>query len=211
MKKACLWLRVSTDGKGQDPALQQADLEKLCQQRDWEVVQTYKVEESAFGKKPRPQFQGMLENARRGKYNIIVVWSMDRFSREGEWSVMRIIATLQDWNVHFYSFMEPMLDTTGPFAGFLIPLFAWLARQESLRKSSAVKRGMAKAKSEGKALGRPMVAINVNAELVRRLRAEGCSWEEIRKAHPPVRSTSGKKRKPSAGSIRRAFIALSKT
>ena len=205
MKKACLWLRVSTDGKGQDPALQQADLEKLCQQREWEVVQTYKVEESAFGKKPRPQFQGMLENARRGKYNIIVVWSMDRFSREGEWSVMRIIATLQDWNVHFYSFMEPMLDTTGPFAGFLIPLFAWLARQDSLRKGRAVKLGMEKAKAHGARLGRPRVAEQVDGNLVRALREAGLSWAKIAEAHPPVRSASGKKIRPSVGSIRRSF------
>jgi excinuclease ABC subunit B len=71
-QRASLWLRVSTDTKGQDPALQRADLERVCQQRGWHVVNVYEVEESAFGKKPREQFQAMLENARRGKFDVLV-------------------------------------------------------------------------------------------------------------------------------------------
>ena len=137
--RVCLWLRVSSDSKGQDPALQRADLERVCEQRRWQVVQVYIVQESAFGKTARLQFQAMLEEARKGKFDILVVWSLDRFSREGEWSVSRIMASLQDWNVRFFSYNEPFLDTTGPFAGFLIPLFAWLAHQESLRKGKAVR------------------------------------------------------------------------
>ena len=120
---AGLWLRTSTDNRGQDPKLQRADLDHVCQQRGWNVVKVYEVEESAFGKKPREQFLAMLEDARKGKFQVLVVWSMDRFSREGEWSVSRIMASLQDWHVTFYSYNEPFLDTSGPFAGFLIPLF----------------------------------------------------------------------------------------
>lgn len=71
----------------QDPELRRADLERVCHQRGWQVVKTYEVEESAFGKTPRQQFQAMLDDARKGKFNVLVVWSLDRFSREGEWSV----------------------------------------------------------------------------------------------------------------------------
>jgi DNA invertase Pin-like site-specific DNA recombinase len=154
---AGLWLRTSTSNRGQDPKLQRTDLENVCQQRGWNIVKVYEVEESAFGKKPREQFQAMLEDARKGKFQVLVVWSMDRFSREGEWSVSRIMASLQDWHVTFYSYNEPFLDTSGPFAGFLIPLFAWLARQESLRKGRAVKLGMEKARANGSHIGRPKV------------------------------------------------------
>jgi DNA invertase Pin-like site-specific DNA recombinase len=83
-QRACLWLRVSTDSKGQDPELQRADLEGVRRQRVWQIVKVYEVEESAFGKKPREQFQAMLEDAHRGKFDILVMWSLDRFSREGE-------------------------------------------------------------------------------------------------------------------------------
>ena len=70
--RACLWLRVSTDTKGQDPTLQRADLDRVCQQRGWEVIKVYEVEESAFGKTPREQFQAMLEDARKGKFDVLV-------------------------------------------------------------------------------------------------------------------------------------------
>jgi DNA invertase Pin-like site-specific DNA recombinase len=206
-QRACLWLRVSTDSKGQDPELQRADLEGVCQQRGWQVVQIYEVEESAFGRTPRQQFQAMLEDARRGKFDVLVVWSLDRFSREGEWSVSRIMACLQDWNIRFYSYNEPFLDTTGPFSGFLIPLFAWLARQESIRKGKAVKLGMDKARAKGKAIGRPVVVDRVDAGLVVQLRQDGKSWREIAEAHPRVKSASGKRVKPSVGSIRRAYAS----
>ena len=149
----------------------------------------------------------MLEGARRGKFDVLVVWSLDRFSREGEWSVSRIMAALQDWNVRFYSYNEPFLDTTGPFAGFLIPLFAWLSRQESIRKGKAVKLGMDKARARGKAIGRPVVVDKVDAKLVVQLRNEGRSWREIAEAHPLVKSASGRRIRPSVGSIRRAFTS----
>ena len=53
----------------------------------------------------------MLEDARNGKFVMLVVWSLNRFSREGEWSVSQFMVTLQDWNVRFYSNSEPFLDT----------------------------------------------------------------------------------------------------
>lgn len=203
--RACLWLRVSTDTKGQDPALQRADLERICQQRGWEIVKVYEVAESAFGKKPREQFVAMLEEARQARFNVVVAWSMDRFSREGEWSVTRVISMLQGYRVNFYSYNEPFLDTTGPFAGFLIPLFAWLAHQESVRKGRAVKLGMGKARAAGKNVGRPEVAKKLAISLIAQMRSEGRSWAEIYAAHPRVRSTSGRQLKPSVSSIRRAF------
>jgi len=145
---------------------------------------------------------------RKGKFDVLVCWSLDRFSREGEWSVSRIMAALQDWNVRFFSYNEPFLDTTGPFAGFLIPLFAWLARQESVRKGRAVKLGMEKARAKGKPIGRPVVVDRVDAKLVVELRTEGKSWREIAEAHPAVKSSSGRKVSPSVGSIRRTFSSF---
>ena len=210
MLRACLWLRVSTDSKGQDPGLQRADLERVCSERGWEIVKVYEVAESAFGKRPREQFKAMLEDARQAQFNIIVVWSMDRFSRESEWSVTRVISMLQDYRVNFYSYSEPFLDTSGPFAGFLIPLFAWLAHQESLRKGKSVQLGMAKAAAAGKDIGRPEVAKKLDVALIAGMRSAGKSWSDIHKAHPRVRSTSGRQLKPSIGSIRRAFEACQK-
>jgi hypothetical protein len=68
----------------------------------------------------------------------------------------------------------------------------------------AVRLGMDKARAKGKAIGRPMVVDRVDAALVVQLRQDGKSWREIAEAHPVVKSASGKRIKPSAGSIRRA-------
>ena len=62
---------------------------------------------------------------------------------------------------------------------------------------------MAKARDRGKPIGRPVVVDSVDAELAVKLRNEGKSWRQIAEAHPSVRSSSGKKVRPSVGSIRR--------
>ena len=113
---ACSYQSAPRPG-GRDTEVQPADLEEVFEQRGCQVVQVNHVEESAYGKKPREQFQALLEDARRGKSDVLVVRSLDRFSREGEWSVSRIMASLQDGNVRFYSYNEPFLDTTGHSPG----------------------------------------------------------------------------------------------
>lgn len=147
----------------------------------------------------------MLEDARQGLFNVLVVWSMSRFSRQDSWTVSRIMTALQDWNVRFYSFSQPFLDTSGPWAAILIPLFAWLAHEDSVNKGKAVRLGLEKAPAKGNAVGRTIVTSLVHTHLVATLRAEGKSWGEIARAHPPVKLGSGHKVKPSVGSIRRAF------
>ena len=87
----------------------------------------------------------------------------------------------------------------------MLSLFDWLGRQESIRKGEAVKLGMAKARAKGKAIGRPVVVDKVDADLVVQLRNAGKSWREIAEAHPQVRSRSGRRLRPSVGSIRKAF------
>ncbi|MFH1087416.1 MAG: hypothetical protein V1737_02365 [Chloroflexota bacterium] len=64
---------------------------------------------------------------------------------------------------------------------------------------------MGEARAAGKNVGRPVVVDKVDADVVLRPRSQGRSWREIAKAHPAVKSGNGRKVKPSAGSIRRAF------
>jgi len=51
--RACLWLRVLTGFKGQNHELRRADLQRICQQREWQIIKVYEVEESVFGKPPQ--------------------------------------------------------------------------------------------------------------------------------------------------------------
>ncbi|MBI2859232.1 MAG: hypothetical protein HYX90_09155 [Chloroflexi bacterium] len=69
---------------------------------------------------------------------------------------------------------------------------------------------MEKARAKSKNVGRPVVVAMVDADLVVRLRNEGKSSREIAEAHPAVKSASGRKVKPSVGSVQRAFAALAR-
>ena len=93
----------------------------------------------------------------------------------------------------------------GVAADMATPIFFWLARQERIRKGKSVKLGMDKAQAKGKPIGRPVVVNIVEANLAVQLRQEGKSQSQIAKAHPRVKSSSGKQTKLSVGSIRRVF------
>ena len=129
-QRAYLWLGYFTDFDGDDPKMRRAGLEEVCQRLGWQIVKVCEVEESAPGKTFRDQLRAMLEDARDGMFDVLVVWSLIQFPNGWRWSINDLIKALQEWDVRFYSCNEPFLDIAGPFAGFLDPLLDWLAEQE---------------------------------------------------------------------------------
>jgi DNA invertase Pin-like site-specific DNA recombinase len=123
-------------------------------------------------------FEQMLEDARKGKFQALLVWSYDRFSRAGL-SDIKYLLQLNDWNVKFISYQEPFLDTTTEMGELLIPIFAWIAKQEARMISQRTKAGLRRALLEGKKLGRPRRQADI--ERIISLRKEGKSLEEIAK------------------------------
>ena len=79
--------------------------------------------------------------------------------------------------VMFYSFREPYLDTSGPFAEVIISLLALLAKQERIRQVERVNAGLQRAKAAGIRLGRKPVTVDLEA--LKTLRAAGHTWREI--------------------------------
>src|SRR5262245_14358454 len=77
VKRAAHYLRVSS--KEQTVDNQRPDLERVAATRGLEVVQTY--EEQASAVKVRPQFEAMMRDARRGRFDVLQVWALDRFGR----------------------------------------------------------------------------------------------------------------------------------
>ena len=135
-QRAYLWLGYFTDDDDEDRKMRRAGLEEACQRLGWRIVKVCEVEESAPGKTFRDQLQAMLEDARDGKFDVLVVWSLDQFATGRKWLINRIIAALRDLHVRFYSCSEPFLDIDGPFAGLLEPLLDWVAQQEKIREGS---------------------------------------------------------------------------
>jgi DNA invertase Pin-like site-specific DNA recombinase len=81
MRRAALYLRVSTDK--QTTANQERDLRAVAERSGWSIVQVY-CDHGIYGAKgrdQRPQFDAMLKDATRRKFDVIMAWSVDRLGR----------------------------------------------------------------------------------------------------------------------------------
>src|SRR5262249_15460514 len=135
--RAALYVRVSTIDK-QHPANQTAPLEEWCQKTEWDIVHTYTDRESGASAE-RPQFQLMMNAAARHEFDVIVCWSLDRFSREGIAETFIHLKRLRDSAVSFYSITEEYFRTMGPAADFLIAVTAWIADHERRRRQDRIR------------------------------------------------------------------------
>ena len=147
-------MRVSKSDETQTPENQKEPLRKMAESMGLKVVGEY-TDMASGGNSNRPQFQKMLKGAKERKFEIILVWSLDRFSREGISNTLHYLEGLAKSGVGLKSLQESWLDTTDEGIGkLLIAIFSWVARQERQRISERTKAGLARAKASGKKLGR---------------------------------------------------------
>ncbi|MCI0573329.1 MAG: recombinase family protein [Myxococcaceae bacterium] len=173
--KAALYVRVSTQGRGQTVENQLPDLLRLAQARGLEVV-LYEEQESAA--KHRPVLERLLADARVGCIQVVLVWALDRLHRSMSGAIHTVLE-LDRVGVQVISVREPWLDTSGPVRSLLVAIFGWVAEQERLRLIERTRAGLARARAQGKRIGRPRassIALTAAADLVK---GEGVS---IRKA-----------------------------
>ena len=153
--KAAIYLRVSKSDESQNPENQRNPLIKLAEAMSLEVVKEYK-DFASGGNSNRPQFQAMLKDAKKRKFDFILVWSLDRFSREGISNTLHYLEELKKSGVSLKSFQESWLDTSDKgLSQLLIAIMSWVAKQERERISERTKAGLVLAKRNGKKLGRP--------------------------------------------------------
>jgi len=174
--KAALYARVSTDNKGQTPDNQLEDLRRFAETQGWQIVAEFADYESG-SKANRPQFQAMLSAASRHEFDVLVFWALDRLTREGALKTLEVLNQLAHWGVDYRSYTESYIDSAGPFGEAIIALLATIAKQERLRLQERVKAGLARARREGRRLGRPAKVID--RYRVVELRRRGLSWRRI--------------------------------
>ncbi|MEP0873497.1 recombinase family protein [Trichocoleus desertorum AS-A10] len=159
MKKTvcALYLRVSTTDKGQETNNQLLQLQQFCDRQGWQVVATYIDRESGRkGKRERGDFSRMFEDAAKQKFDVLVFWSLDRFSREGIRKTIAYLQQLSNLGCRFKSYTEPLLDTENELvAHIVVGVLVYLAQQEAVRISERTKAGLQRVRSQGKILGRP--------------------------------------------------------
>jgi DNA invertase Pin-like site-specific DNA recombinase len=170
--RVAIYARVSTNDKGQDPENQLHQLRAFAEKHGT-IYKVY-TEEVSGGKADRAQFKLLLLEAYQKKFDLVVFWRLDRFSREGTLVTLKYLKELSDQGVNYKSFMEPYLDTLGPFADVIVSMLSTIAAQDLIKVSENTKAALAKKKAAGIKLGAPTKALVV-VEQARALKGEGKS------------------------------------
>ena len=181
-KRAVFYLRVST--LDQHPESQLYDLRQLASQRGLEIAEIY--EDRVTGAKAsRPDLDRMMADARRGKFNIVLVWAFDRLARSVK-HFLEVLDELGRLNVEFISFRE-QIDTGGPLGRAVLVIIGAIAELDRSLITERVCAGLRRAKLEGRHIGRPR--LKVNREAILQNRAQGMSLNELARKHQVSKSS----------------------
>ncbi len=153
--RIALYCRVSKNDESQDPRNQLDPLRRYAGALGGEVVQEY-VDLASGSNGDRKEFLRMLQDAEVRKFDLLLVWALDRFSREGISNTLGYLERLKRNGVALKSLQESWLDTRDNGLGqLLLAIFSWVAQQERQRIVERTKAGLERARRSGKRLGRP--------------------------------------------------------
>lgn len=151
--KVSIYSRVSTSD--QNTVNQSAILEEWAKQRGFEVVTVYEEEESAWKAGHQRELSNLLTDARKRKVEAVLVWALDRLSREGPLAILTLVNRLKLCGVKVLSYQESWTEAPGELGELLFAIAGWVARMESQRRSERTKAGLARVVAQGRKLGRP--------------------------------------------------------
>lgn len=177
--KAAVWARVST--ADQHPENQK--LAEWAQRRGVEVVAEFTVLDSAWkstngkGREFDAARAQLLEGARRGDYQLVVIWSLDRWSRRGIRDSLTTLERLWDLGCDVWSQQEPFVEVPSEVRPLMVSVFAWMAEQESKRRSERTRAGLQRRREvDGMPVGRQPGAADKKP---RRRSGYVSSWEGV--------------------------------
>lgn len=177
MTRAALYLRVST--REQTTENQELELQRWAERLGFEIVKVH-ADTTSGARSDRAALAAALTGAHRREFDVLLIWSLDRLTREGIGPMIRYMDQLRAAGIRVLSHQEPWVDTASPVWDLLLAVFAWVAQQERQRIGERVRAGQARARAQGVHIGRKPRAVNV--EEVRRRRADGQGWRRIARA-----------------------------
>jgi DNA invertase Pin-like site-specific DNA recombinase len=184
--RVAIYARVSADDKGQDPENQLREL------RDWVINSGHVIsreyvdyESGRKGAEKRKQFAALFDDAAKRKFDCVLFWALDRFSREGMAQTIIHLQRLSSNGVAFHSYTEPHLATDNELVrNILLALLSSLAKVEAQKISERTKAGMSRARAKGVKIGRPKLPAELRHEITSRA-AKGETAYAIAKARAP--------------------------
>lgn len=197
IEKVALYARISTKDGRQDTENQLIALRDYCGKLGWDVTGEY-VDHESGGTSKRPHFQRLFADASRREFDLVLFWSLDRFSREGVLATLNHLEKLTAAGVNWRSYTEEYLDSCGLFRDAVLSILATIAKQERVRRSERAAAAISRLRRKGTTdhLGRPR--LTVDRAKAKRLHAEGYSMRRIAEelgissatAHRIVRTTA---------------------
>ncbi len=171
--RVALYARVSTTEQSTDSQL--LDLRRYVRERGWDIFREFVDEGISGTKDSRPALNELMNDAKKRRFDVVLVWRFDRFAR----STKHLILALEEFKnlgIDFVSFQEN-IDTSSPLGSAIFTIISAVAQLERDIIAERVKAGLRRAVDEGKTLGRPRVA--VDPKRISELRSQGLSLRLI--------------------------------
>jgi len=138
--KTVIYCRVST--KTQETENQRLALEQFAVSHGYTIVKTYSESESAWRAGQQHELAKLRKDAKRGGFDTLLVWALDRLSREGPLKVLLLVQRFQLLGVKIISMQESWTQIDGDMTELFYALTAWVSKYESDRRSERTKAGM---------------------------------------------------------------------
>jgi DNA invertase Pin-like site-specific DNA recombinase len=177
MKRAALYCRVSTID--QHPETQLIDLRQFAANKGFQIVGEYTDHGYCGARARRPGLDRMMDDARRHRFDVVVVWSCDRLARSTK-HLLQVLDELNGFGIQFLSQREA-IDTDGPLGRAIIVIISAIAELERSLIIERVRAGMRRARLEGRQIGRARLDLD-RAQVIQDRRS-GMSLTQVAKKH----------------------------
>ena len=154
--RVAIYARVSleegdkNDRRYQEPENQLEPIRAWCKNQNWEIITEY-VDRGSGADPNRPQFRQMLQDAMLLRFSTIIVWKLDRFSRENMSQVVGRIQKLRERGIGIKSMTEDWVNTSkeNPMSDLILAVMAWAAAEERRKISERTKAGIQRKRNLG--------------------------------------------------------------
>jgi DNA invertase Pin-like site-specific DNA recombinase len=175
--KIGIYARISSESSSSDNQLML--LRDYCEKMEYKIVDEY-VETISGGAAFRTEFNRMMQDASKRRFDMLLFYALDRFSREGTRQTIHYLQMLDDYGVTYKSFTEQYIDSSGIFSDVIIALLSTLAKQERIRIGERVKAGLERSRKQGRVGGRPTLD-EWKVKRIKKLKSDGFSIVSIAK------------------------------
>ena len=184
--KAAIYARVSTEHKGQDPETQLIELRDYCQRRQWPYVEYVDVGASG-STTDRPSLNRLQKDIHYHRIDAVVIWKIDRLCR----NLRELLTIADDWKQRGVdlAITTTEIDTTSPGGQLVFATLGIVAEFERAVLVERVNAGLARARKEGKRLGRPKSKVRIPPVILNAVRDGAMSVYQAAKATGIPRTT----------------------